>query len=221
MILPNSHRHGSVQIGASNDLDECLASSQPSLSSLDLVESQQGEFPSVNDLDLRWFTDFIFYESDDPEPIADVTRGLNTSGSGTEDLISGMTETPVLTLSSAPILGMSDARAADNSGFDTWHDPTGLEDSDLAVGFLPNSTNSGRIVTEQAPYLYAPSHSGDVSIADSEPYSPDHSIPAQIDAAPKLAVPRLRYFSCPTCNNHFRSDHRLRFVPDHAALFIC
>jgi len=217
MVLPSSRGHGSGQIHASNDLDQYLASTQSSLSSLDSVESQHGEFLSTNAQDLNWFTDFIRCDSDEPESLADFTSALEASYSVGEDLTSGMTGTPLFTLSPNLV-------SADNSSFYAWRDSTWFDDSDLAVDCSSTMRNSEWSTMESAFSLYASSHSGSVSDAISDQLSPDHVTPAGTDAVPKLSMPRLRYFKCPTCNNPFSSEYRLseHLRKSHASVqFIC
>jgi len=206
MVLPSSHAHGSGQIHASNDLGQYLASTQPPLASFDSVESQYEELPSANGRDLKWFTDII--DSDALESLADVTSVFETSVSVREDLTSDATGTSLFTLSPKPDSESADARTADNSGFYTWYDSIGLNDLDLAEDLHFNMPSSEWSTTEPAFNLYASSHSGSVSGADSDQCAPDHSMLIRNDAAPKLSVPRLRYFKCPTCNRPFSSEYR-------------
>jgi len=226
-MFPSSnptHWHGSGQTHASNNLYQYLASTHSSFSSLDSVESEYEELPSANAHDPEWYNELLqiefmlCYNLASP---ADYTSVSETSGSVREDLTSGMTVTPLLTLSSNSIYGSTDSRDTNNGGLYTRFDSTGF-DSDLAVDRRSNSLNSQWNTTEPALPLGADSHSGSASSVDLNRFSPDYSTPAQNDEAPKLPVPRLHTSECPTCYRPFTSQYQLReHVKKSHQSFIC
>lgn len=216
MIPPNdpgySQDSSSDPPHAFDYFDRYLEATQSSYSSLDSVGSQSEGSSFAAGLTPKWFTDFILYESDESDFQADPMSVSQTSGSVRMDTSSDMATIPLFASSSRSVPVSIDTGVSNDTGFYRWPYPTELDEADYAVAFSSNMPNLQWNPTEPALNRSASSHSESAPGEDSEQSLPEHSMSAQNDAAGRLSVPRMRYFKCPTCQSHYLSESRLRFV---------
>jgi hypothetical protein len=206
------HPNCSNQLNASDYFDRYLESTQSSYSSLDSFGSQPDGPSFAASLSPTWFTDYILYESDDFNFQADSMSVSPTSGSVRMDMSSDMATIPLFDSSPRSVPASTDAAAPNNTSFYQSLYPTQLDEANYDVAFSSNVPNFQWNPTEPTLNLSASGYSESEPGEDSEQSSPEYSMSAQNDAAGRLAVPRIRYFKCLTCQYHHSSESRLKFV---------
>jgi len=193
----------------SNYFDRYLEATQSSYSSLESVGSQSEGSSSAAGSALKWFTDFIWCESDDSDSKADPMSVSQTSGSVRMGTSSDMAAIPLFASSPRSVPISTDTGVLNDTGFYQWPYLADLDEADYAMAFGFNMPNLQWNPTEPALNLSTSSHSESAHGEDSEQSSSEHSTLAQYNAAGRLSVPRMRYFKCPTCQSHYLSEFRL------------
>jgi len=228
MIPPNDSRYFSDKSSdpphESDFRDQYLEATQSFYSNVDSVGSQSDGSSCAASLAPTWFTEFIAYDSDDPDFQPDSMSVSQTSGSVRMDTASDITTAFLVASPSGSVPILTDTAMFNSTSVDQWSYPTYLDGADCAVGLGSNTPYIQWNPAEPALQVSAHSHSENPPNEDYSQSLLAYSKSAQNDVVGRTLVPRMRSFPCPTCQVLFTSESRRKqhLQKSHApARFVC